>query len=44
MARLVGAPRKTVAFRSRASLRDDMPPMSQPAGEAIQKLREAERF
>lgn len=43
-ARLVGPPSGEVAFRSRASLRDELPPMRESARAAIRQLREAERF
>jgi len=43
-ARLVAPPSGEVAFRSRASLRDELPDMRESAAEAIRRMREAERF
>ena len=43
-ARLVGPAVDKVAFRSHASLRDELPAMRESAASAVRSLREAERY
>jgi len=44
VARLVGPAVDKVAFRSRASLRNELPAMQESAGAAVRSLRDAERY
>ncbi|WP_043765603.1 type II toxin-antitoxin system Phd/YefM family antitoxin [Algiphilus aromaticivorans] len=43
-ARLVGPAPGHVVFRSRASLRDELPAMQESASVAVRSLRDAERY
>ena len=44
VARLMEPAVGKVAFRSRASLRDELPAMRESAGAAVRSLRDAERY
>ena len=44
VARLIQPASESVSFRSRAALRDELPPMQETAKRTVRQMRDAERF